>query len=156
MWTEQDTLRLRQLWSQGYSAAEIAREIGAASRSAVLGRVHRLGLGQHDPARVRGVAERQKSKDKAHRSPPSAQPTKPPTLYGDMTGDQCRWFCEPFDVPFMERFVCGEDAKPGSSYCTAHHSRVWEKPTQNPRADWLREQRERTRELLAALRQHAA
>jgi GcrA cell cycle regulator len=155
MWTEQNTLRLCQLWSQGYSAAEIAREVGAASRSAVLGRVHRLGLSQRDPVRAQAVAERQKH-NKEHRSSPSVQPTKPPTLYGDMAPDQCRWFCEPFEVPFMERFVCGEDAIAGSSYCTAHHRRVWEKPPQNPRADWLREQRERTRELLAALRQHAA
>jgi GcrA cell cycle regulator len=152
MWTEQNTIRLCQLWSLGYSAAEIAREIGAASRSAVLGRVHRLGLSQHDPARAQAVAQRQKT-DKEDRSLP---PTKQPTLYGDMAPDQCRWFCEPFDVPFMERFVCGEDAIAGSSYCTVHHRRVWEKPPQNPRADWLREQRERTRELLAALRQHAA
>ena len=151
MWTEQRTQRLRQLWSQGWSAGEIARDLGreighksgqktgeasgSLSRSAVLGRLHRLGLGHDERERAQAPAA-----------------PRPPTLYGDMTPDACRWFLEPFDLPPMERLVCGEKTRAGSSYCPAHHARVWETPPQTPHAAWLREQRTRDREMLARLR----
>jgi GcrA cell cycle regulator len=44
-WTEAMVARLRALWSDpSYSAAAIARLLGGVSRSAVLGKVRRLGL----------------------------------------------------------------------------------------------------------------
>jgi GcrA cell cycle regulator len=43
-WTEPRVDQLKSLWSEGRSAAEIFRELGAKSRSAVIGKLHRLGL----------------------------------------------------------------------------------------------------------------
>jgi GcrA cell cycle regulator len=43
-WTEDAVARLKVLWADGLSASRIARELGAMSRNAVLGKVHRLGL----------------------------------------------------------------------------------------------------------------
>ena len=43
-WTEERVAQLKDLWEHGWSAAEIAERIGICSRSAVLGKVHRLGL----------------------------------------------------------------------------------------------------------------
>jgi hypothetical protein len=50
-WTAERLERLRARWSQGVTAAAIARELGAGiSRCAVLAKVHRLGIAQLSPA----------------------------------------------------------------------------------------------------------
>jgi GcrA cell cycle regulator len=43
-WTEAAVARLRRSWANGRSAAQIARELGALSRSAVAAKARRLGL----------------------------------------------------------------------------------------------------------------
>ena len=43
-WTPERVERLTKLWNEGYSAADIAKELGGVTRNAVIGRVHRLGL----------------------------------------------------------------------------------------------------------------
>lgn len=55
LWTSEHTERLKELWSRGVSAAKIARELGCGiSRSAVLGKIRRLGIEQLSPnARAR-------------------------------------------------------------------------------------------------------
>lgn len=42
-WTEMITARLRALWSEGRSSAEIGRQMGL-TKNAILGRAHRIGL----------------------------------------------------------------------------------------------------------------
>lgn len=42
-WNDETVSRLRSLWSEGHAATEIGRRLGI-SKSAVLGKVHRLGL----------------------------------------------------------------------------------------------------------------
>jgi hypothetical protein len=42
-WGEKEIIRLKQLWEQGFSSGVIAERFGV-SRSAIMGRVHRLGL----------------------------------------------------------------------------------------------------------------
>lgn len=44
-WTEERIATLRELHCKGRSASQIAKEIGASSRSAVIGKARRLGLG---------------------------------------------------------------------------------------------------------------
>lgn len=43
-WDEERTARLRELWMSGLSASECAAQLGGVSRSAVIGKVHRLGM----------------------------------------------------------------------------------------------------------------
>jgi GcrA cell cycle regulator len=43
-WTDAAVARLRRSWADGRSAAQIARELGALSRSAVVAKARRLGL----------------------------------------------------------------------------------------------------------------
>ena len=44
-WTDERVERLRQLWTEGRSASQIATEIGnGVTRNAVIGKVHRLGM----------------------------------------------------------------------------------------------------------------
>ncbi|MBO0905792.1 GcrA family cell cycle regulator [Jiella sonneratiae] len=43
-WTDERVDMLRQLWSEGHSASQIAEKLGGVSRNAVIGKVHRLKL----------------------------------------------------------------------------------------------------------------
>ncbi len=43
-WTEERVALLRRLWTEDFSASRIAAELGGVSRSAVIGKIHRLGL----------------------------------------------------------------------------------------------------------------
>ncbi len=43
-WTEERIERLKDLWTRGMTASQIAEELGGVSRNAVIGKAHRLGL----------------------------------------------------------------------------------------------------------------
>ena len=43
-WTDERVERLTQMWGEGLSASQIAKELGGVTRNAVIGKVHRLGL----------------------------------------------------------------------------------------------------------------
>jgi GcrA cell cycle regulator len=51
-WTDERIERLKELWSQGMTASQIADELGSVSRNAVIGKAHRLGL-QSRPSPVK-------------------------------------------------------------------------------------------------------
>ena len=43
-WTNERVEELKNLWSEGLSASQIAKRLGDVTRNAVIGKVHRLGL----------------------------------------------------------------------------------------------------------------
>jgi GcrA cell cycle regulator len=43
-WTDERIERLKELWSKGMTASQIADELSGVSRNAVIGKAHRLGL----------------------------------------------------------------------------------------------------------------
>jgi GcrA cell cycle regulator len=43
-WTDERIDRLKDYWSRGMTASQIAEELGGVSRNAVIGKAHRLGL----------------------------------------------------------------------------------------------------------------
>jgi len=43
-WTDERIERLKEMWSRGITASQIADELGGVSRNAVIGKAHRLGL----------------------------------------------------------------------------------------------------------------
>jgi GcrA cell cycle regulator len=51
-WTDERIDRLKELWSNGMTASQIAEELGGVSRNAVIGKAHRLGL-QSRPSPVK-------------------------------------------------------------------------------------------------------
>jgi GcrA cell cycle regulator len=51
-WTDERIERLKELWSKGMTASQIADELGNVSRNAVIGKAHRLGL-QSRPSPVK-------------------------------------------------------------------------------------------------------
>ena len=51
-WTNDRVEQLKNLWTEGLSASQIARALGGVTRNAVIGKVHRLGLaGRASPSR---------------------------------------------------------------------------------------------------------
>ena len=80
-WTDERIDRLKELWSQGMTASQIADELGGVSRNAVIGKAHRLGL-QSRPSPVKpnepdapAKAPRQ-GRGRAARRAPNAAPKR--------------------------------------------------------------------------------
>ena len=76
-WTDERIERLKDLWTQGMTASQIADELGGVSRNAVIGKVHRLGL-QSRPSPVKpNEAPAPKPKAKAAPEPVEAREEEP-------------------------------------------------------------------------------
>ena len=51
-WTDERIETLKKLWQEGHSASQIAKTLGGVTRSAIIGKVHRLGIsGRAAPSR---------------------------------------------------------------------------------------------------------
>ncbi len=72
-WTDETITRLRALWAEGHSTAEIGRRLGV-SKNAVVGKAHRLDL-EGRPSPIRPAAEGARPRPTARRV---AGPTLPP------------------------------------------------------------------------------
>ena len=68
-WTDERVDKLKQLWTDGMSASQIAKELGGVTRNAVIGKVHRLGLSNRNAAEAEPEAD----------STPAAEPAAPET-----------------------------------------------------------------------------
>ena len=56
-WNDERVETLKKLWSEGFSASQIAAQLGGVTRNAVIGKVHRLGLaGRAKPAAASGTS----------------------------------------------------------------------------------------------------
>ena len=136
-WSETRVTTLSQLWLDGLSASQIAKQLGGVTRNAVIGKVRRLGLSARAPAsapsrpprtahprpkrpRRAAVAAPPLRKSPA-RSPIQANAPAPegPGLIGDMAllgAHACKW---PIGDPKSPDFsFCGRQAD--RRYCAAH------------------------------------
>lgn len=81
-WTDERIEQLKDLWTKGMTASQIADELGGVSRNAVIGKAHRLGL-QSRPSPVKpneGVPEEgneQPQPEQAAEAPAAALKAKP-------------------------------------------------------------------------------
>lgn len=143
-WTEERVEMLRDLWSQGLSASQVAAKIGDISRNAIIGKVHRLGLqGRDKPAapgatrtnrpdsprrikpRVRVVSNQQtftEPKQRPAKSDYDAKEFEPiegatPVRYMDLRPCHCRWPVGDLDG---EMLSCGLQRAPERAYCAEH------------------------------------
>lgn len=66
-WTDEAIETLRTLWAEGKSATEICQSIGAVSRSAVIGKLHRLQVYRDGPP-VRGTRKPRRTLSTQHRA----------------------------------------------------------------------------------------
>jgi GcrA cell cycle regulator len=131
-WTEDRIGRLKTLWLEGRSAAQIARDLEhGVTRSAVLGKVYRLGLSGGRPPASRS-ARIAASPAPRTPSPPGAAPPSGPEPSGRCPVDapsrgtatiltvrrqDCRWpYGDPGDPGFS---LCGRRIVRGA-FCAAH------------------------------------
>jgi len=127
-WTDDRVEVLTKLWRDGNSASAIARELGGVTRNAVIGKVHRLGLGgRAKPARPGSRrprtprAERRLTRPRFIAVPTSAPlAPAPETGLADMRSvgrHACRW---PIGDPLAPGFsICGRPVERGA-YCAPH------------------------------------
>lgn len=125
IWTEDRIARLTDLWRQGWSAAQIARDLGReVSRCAVLGKLHRLGLGRGPQVAALSIV---RSRAGAHRPKTSlrspridARPDMPATATATVLTvgrGECRWlYGHPGEAGFG---LCGRTVARGA-FCAAH------------------------------------
>ena len=50
-WTDEKVQKLRELWTKGHTASEIAGMLGDTTRNAVIGKAHRLNLEERAPSK---------------------------------------------------------------------------------------------------------
>ncbi|CAK7192312.1 hypothetical protein COMNV_00505 [Commensalibacter sp. Nvir] len=89
-WNEKAVARLRELWLQGLSTAEIGRHLNV-TKNAVVGKVHRLGLeGRPSPIRKPRVKNSKEEADLKQNSKPSEKEIKPSKTGQDQYIKQAR------------------------------------------------------------------
>jgi GcrA cell cycle regulator len=149
-WSDDRVVTLSKLWLDGLSASQIAQQLGGVTRNAVIGKVHRLGLGGRGapsapsrPLRVTTPSSRRPagSPTPAMSAPPvgraPAIPIVPvpegPGLIDDLArlgAHACKW---PIGDPKALDFsFCGRDAD--GRYCH-RHERLGVRPGTAWRAD---------------------
>jgi GcrA cell cycle regulator len=143
-WTEQRVARLRELWAQRRTCAEIAKALGGVSRNAVIGKARRLRLPEHGARSVRsrsGAARRHKARsarlnmarlsrwlrrapaipaDQARDLPaePVPIPRNQRRTLVQLTRRTCRW---PIGDPGTgDLYFCGAPSVARRPYCRAH------------------------------------
>ena len=72
-WTDDRVEKLKNLWAEGLSASQIAKDLGGVTRNAVIGKVHRLGL----PARTPGGGSKSDASKKAEKATKTAAKAAP-------------------------------------------------------------------------------
>ena len=75
-WTDERIEQLKELWSKGMTASQIADDLGGVSRNAVIGKAHRLGL-QSRPSPVK-PNEPAPAKAKQSAPEPATEPAPTP------------------------------------------------------------------------------
>lgn len=135
-WTEDRIERLKNLWVDGFSASQIASELGGVTRNAVIGKVHRLGLRRRlDSTRQpRICVARAECSDRPRSAKVAALaftprlrqpvavviPTSRRISLMEIKAGLCRW---PLGNPLTPDFAfCGGDCSVGRPYCPAHAS----------------------------------
>lgn len=112
-WTEERIADLKRMWAEGWSASQIAFRLGGTTRNAVIGKVHRLGLGARaTPSRPLNI--RIKS-----RPLPAQLVVQGSVSLLALESNSCRYPC---GDPRAEGFgFCGCARIEGSPYCAEHH-----------------------------------
>ena len=142
-WTEEIIARLRALWAEGHSTAEIGRRMGI-SKNAVVGKAHRLQLTARpspirrgDEAPRRPASARRPSPAPAASEPPQdrlpqdrlaqrleERPAPPPlrtVVQATRSAARSMPCCWPIGEPGSPDFrFCDEPALAGKPYCGAH------------------------------------
>lgn len=138
-WTDERIGELRAKFDEGLTASEIMRALGAMSRNAIIGKLHRLGLKRHDPQglgeRIRqGMANRPREARRAPlRAPAPQQPASPKMNPAEspVAPAPPAITLDPAEIPASQRkqllelgnehcrFAFGHPGEPGFFFCGA-------------------------------------
>lgn len=135
-WTEEEDRRLRMLIDANRSAAQTATELGR-SRSSVLGRAFRLGLGFHGEGAktlrffpgmapktgldLRRLEQIELYREYREEPDPNEDRSKARPFLEAMGRPVCTWFLKGEEGRYG--LVCGHRALPGLSYCALHKAK---------------------------------
>lgn len=113
-WNDERIEQLKKLWADGLSASQVAGEMGGTSRSAVLGKIHRLGLSSDKP--------RLALSKWGGKAPPPPLITPDVELrkgLQDLESNDCRWPVG--DVREPDFHFCAKPRLAAKPYCFAHY-----------------------------------
>ena len=68
-WTSEKVEKLKELWSKGHTASQIAEMLGDTTRNAVIGKAHRLNLEARAPSKQSSSSRSKDNKQVVRRSP---------------------------------------------------------------------------------------
>lgn len=141
-WSEERETQLVEMWQSGLTGSQIAKRLGGVTRSAVIGKVHRMGLAARGTPikRTRKLGARKSTKRKSpglkfgkerteapvKPSPLPSEREKPARLFqlAELEDHQCRYYYG--DPKQSDGGYCGCATATGSSYCTEHHAVVYQ------------------------------
>ena len=130
-WTEEKVQKLKELWSKGHTASQIAEMLGDTTRNAVIGKAHRLDLEARAPSKQSAVPRSRDNKQIKRTAAPTSrkakfqsilldknfEPENPKSLE-NLTESTCKW---PIGHPNEEKFYfCGRKPEGEFPYCKLH------------------------------------
>ena len=131
-WTPERQKKLKDLWKKGYTASQIAEEIGETTRNAVIGKAHRLKLEARAVSKKTSatlISKKDKNSEikqgklsrkarfKSLLLDKNFEPENPKKLI-ELTDDTCKW---PIGHPYEKNFYfCGRKPLEKFSYCKLH------------------------------------
>ena len=131
-WTDEKVKKLKELWTKGHTASQIAGMFGDTTRNAVIGKAHRLDLEERAPSKNKSSSEKKntvksqrklirsvskKSKFKSILLDKNFEPENPTSLE-NLTNQTCKW---PTGHPDEKKFYfCGRKPVETFPYCKLH------------------------------------
>ena len=130
-WTDEKVNKLKELWSKGHTASQIADLLGDTTRNAVIGKAHRLNLEARAPSKSTPSSNKQENRQARKSSQVISRKSKfqsilldknfeaeNPTVLEDLTDSTCKW---PIGHPDEENFYfCGRTPEGEFPYCKLH------------------------------------
>ena len=131
-WTNEKVEKLKELWSKGHTASQIAEALGDTTRNAVIGKAHRLNLEARAPSKQSGLIRSRENKQVAKRAPTTMSrkarfqsilldknfEAENPKSLEELTEETCKW---PIGHPNEEKFYfCGRKPEGEFPYCKLH------------------------------------
>ena len=130
-WTNEKVEKLKELWTKGHTASQIAEVLGDTTRNAVIGKAHRLNLEARAPSKQSGASTTSQNRPIKRGPAPTSrkakfqsilldknfEPENPKSLE-DLTDQTCKW---PIGHPNEDKFYfCGRKPEGEFPYCKLH------------------------------------
>ena len=131
-WTSEKVEKLKELWSKGHTASQIAEMLGETTRNAVIGKAHRLNLEARAPSKQSSSSSnKQETRVTKRVAQPMSRKSKfqsilldknfeaeKPTSLENLTDTTCKW---PIGHPDEDNFYfCGRSPEGEFPYCKLH------------------------------------